>query len=255
MTHAAGLPARLVFPQCRNCAYRFNGTTQGCAECAASAIRPLAEHHCGVCSQTLGSAGAKCGNIICDWDTKTRSFIRVDALALYATPLEQTIKEYKYGLRDGSQGWGVIFGRLIVGWLHAHAAEVADIDLIIGNPSAPDRTPIQHIETMMRAAHAEDSIGRWPIADPDSPVLVKTAETKKSAGGGVRWHEKMEAAKEHAAALQLRQNVEGKRILLVDDVFTTGANFHTVGKLLMTEGGAKEVRGLVLARVPFGGRA
>ncbi|WP_412566564.1 ComF family protein [Streptomyces chartreusis] len=55
----------------------------------------------------------------------------------------------------------------------------------------------------------------------------------------------------HAAALHLRQCVRGKHILFFDDVFTTGATFHTVGKLL-TEAGAAEVRGLVLARVPFG---
>ncbi|OKJ46898.1 hypothetical protein AMK27_39600 [Streptomyces sp. CB02009] len=103
---------------------------------------------------------------------------------------------------------------------------------------------------MMKAAHAEDGLGRWPIADPESPVLLKRHETKKSAGGGVRWNEKMEAAREHAAALSLRQDVEGKRILLVDDVFTTGSQFHTVGKFLMETGKAKEVRGLVLARVP-----
>ncbi|MBV7249225.1 hypothetical protein KDV96_36670 [Streptomyces sp. MW-W600-10] len=101
---------------------------------------------------------------------------------------------------------------------------------------------------MMKAAHAEDGLDRWPLAAPDSPVLVKTRETAKSAGKG--WHEKMDAAREHAAALRLRQSVEDKRILLVDDVFTTGSQFHTVGKFLREAGKAKEVRGLVLARVP-----
>jgi predicted amidophosphoribosyltransferase len=172
----------------------------------------------------------------------------VDAVALFAHPLEAVIKRFKY--EDGNTGWGTIFGRLIVGWLNAHADEVADIDLIIGNPSAPGRMPIQHIETIMSAAYVEDIAGRWPIANPAKPALVKTRETKKSAGGGVRWNEKMEAAKEHAAALKLHVPVQGKRILLVDDVFTTGATFHTVGKRLMQEAGAAEVRGLVLARVP-----
>ncbi|MFI6415404.1 ComF family protein [Streptomyces sp. NPDC050585] len=172
----------------------------------------------------------------------------MDAVALYAHPLEAVIKKFKYD--DGNTGWGTIFGRLIVGWLNAHEDEVADIDLIIGNPSAPGRMPIQHIETIMSAAYAEDIAGRWPIADPAKPVLVKTRETKKSAAGGVRWNEKMEAAKEHAAALKLHTPVQGKRILLVDDVFTTGATFHTVGKRLTQEAEAAEVRGLVLARVP-----
>ncbi|MFI8515391.1 ComF family protein [Streptomyces sp. NPDC085460] len=204
-----------------------------------------------MCSQTLAVPGAKCGNIICGWSAGTRFFTRVDALALYATPLEQTIKEYKYDLKAGSQGWGVIFGRLIVGWLEANEHLVDDIELIIGNPTAPDRTPLQHIETMMKAAHTEDALGRWPIADPESPVLIKQHETKKSATGGVRWAEKMEAAREHASALRLRQSVKGKRVLLVDDVFTTGSQFHTVSRFLIERGHAREVRGLVLARVPW----
>jgi len=127
---------------------------------------------------------------------------------------------------------------------------MADIDVIIGNPTAPGRTPLQHVEEIMRAAHAEDALGRWPIADPDNPILVKTRETKKSAKGN--WPEKMQAAREHAAALRIRRSLEGQRILLIDDVFTTGATFHTVGKRLIEEAGALEIRGLVLGRVPFG---
>ena len=169
---------------------------------------------------------------------------------MFADPLEQKIKRFKY---DGYTGWGLIFGRLIVGWLNAHEADVQDIDLILGNPTAPERTPVQHIEVMMKAAYAEDGRrGRWPLADPANPVLTKSHETEKSAGRGKSWSAKMDAARQHAAALELHQDIEGQRILLIDDIFTTGATFHTVGKRLITEWGVTEVRGLVLARVPFG---
>ncbi|MFI9613224.1 ComF family protein [Streptomyces sp. NPDC052023] len=168
---------------------------------------------------------------------------------MFAGSLEEKIKRFKY---DGYTGWGLIFGRLIVGWLNAHEAEVQDIDLILGNPTAKERTPVRHIEVMMKAAYAEDGTGRWPIANPESPVLVKDHETEKSAGRGKSWSTKMESARQHAAALRLRQSIEGQRVLLVDDIFTTGATFHTIGKRLITEWGATEVRGLVLARVPFG---
>jgi predicted amidophosphoribosyltransferase len=159
VTDTADLPQPLGFPRCPTCAYVYIGTPAVCAACAAGTMRPLAEHHCGLCSQSLSAAGASCRNPICGWAPHIRHFTRVDAVALFAYPLEQTIKLFKY---DGKAGWGVIFGRLIVGWLNDHREEMADIDLIIGNPSAPDRAPLQHVETIMAAAHAEDSIGQWP---------------------------------------------------------------------------------------------
>ncbi|THA29000.1 phosphoribosyltransferase [Streptomyces sp. A1277] len=100
---------------------------------------------------------------------------------------------------------------------------------------------------MMKSAYSEDVRGRWPIANPSSPVLTKKHETDKSAGE--KWSAKMDVARQHAA-LQLRQSVEGQRVLLMDDIFTTGATFHTVGKCLIAEWGATEVRGLVLAASP-----
>jgi predicted amidophosphoribosyltransferase len=40
----------------------------------------------------------------------------------------------------------------------------------------------------------------------------------------------------------------GKRILVVDDVFTEGLNLNEVARALRKDGGAKEVCGLTLAR-------
>ncbi|WP_461009599.1 hypothetical protein [Streptomyces capparidis] len=102
----------------------------------------------------------------------------------------------------------------------------------------------------MEAAAAEDTTHRWPLATADAPVLTKTAETPRSAGG--TREAKMAAARRHAAALQVHRDLTGQRVLLGDDIFTTGAQFHTVARYLVQTGHAEEVRGLVLARVPWG---
>jgi predicted amidophosphoribosyltransferase len=169
---------------------------------------------------------------------------------MFTGPWDQKIRAYKYG---GERGWAVLFGRLIVGWLEQHAEDVEDIDLIIGNPTSPDRKPYQHIEAIMAAAEAEDHSSRWPIAPSESPVLVKTRRTTPSAAPGATWEAKQNAAREHAEALQLRSSVAGMKILLVDDVFTTGWQMRAVSHLLLREG-AREVRGLVLARFPWSSR-
>ncbi|MEE1821255.1 phosphoribosyltransferase family protein [Streptomyces sp. BE20] len=173
----------------------------------------------------------------------------MNAVALHTDHLRTSLAALKY---NGRTGWALIFGRLIVGWLGNHADEVADIDVIMANPSAPDRQPVQHVETILKAARTEDTLARWPFNDPDDPghpVLVKAHPTAKSAGHN--WQAKMTAAQEHADAIELRGDVKGKRILLIDDVLTTGSQFHTVARYLRNNCGAEEVRGLVLARVPY----
>jgi predicted amidophosphoribosyltransferase len=240
------LPEPLGFPRCPDCAYKLTGAPATCAACANATLPQVAAAHCSVCSQALADAGSACGNRICGWPIEQRFFSRVDAVAMYDGALKLTLPRLKY---DGALGWAMIYGRLIVGWLDNHAAEVSDIDVIIGNPTAPDRQP-QHVEAIMRAASEANRTGRWPFADPDRPVLVKTRSTTASAVQGAFWQNKMTAAQEHASALELRSEVEGQRVLLVDDVFTTGAQMVTVASFLRDQG-ATEVRGLVLARAPW----
>jgi predicted amidophosphoribosyltransferase len=238
----------LGFPNCPKCPYRINGPLHVCASCASRTLEPIGADHCKVCSQKLAAEGARCGNAICSWPLPRRGFVKVDALAMFTGAWDRKIRAYKY---DGERGWAVLFGRLIVGWLDQHAQDVQDIDLIIGNPTSPDRQPYQHIEAIMAAAEAENHPPRWPIVPPESPVLVKTRLTTPSAAPGTSWDAKQRAALEHGEALQLRADVSGKKILLVDDVFTTGWQMRTVSKLLLGAG-VREVRGLVLARYPFG---
>lgn len=50
-----------------------------------------------------------------------------------------------------------------------------------------------------------------------------------------------------AFAVRRQDAVKGKTLLLVDDVFTTGATMRECSRVLK-KGGAKEVRGITLAR-------
>jgi len=154
--------------------------------------------------------------------------------------------------RPGQAFLSAIFGRLLIGWMETHPHLVDDIDLIIGNPTAPDRTPIRHIEEIMTAACTEDWNSRWPLVRPADPVLVKTAPTAASKDRGFSGKE--QAAWDHARTVRgnaaYREKIQNTRVLLVDDVCTTGLQLNYVaGRLLRS--GVREVRGLVLARVPW----
>ncbi|MGX1311035.1 putative amidophosphoribosyltransferase [Streptomyces calvus] len=164
---------------------------------------------------------------------------------MFSGDLENAVRRLKY---DGAWGWATIFGRLVVGWMERNPDRMDGVDLIVGNPTWTGRTPIRHIEEILKAAAVEDAAGRWPF--PASPVLVKPVDTDRSAGKNRE--AKRLAAAAHAKAIRIERRVQDRTVLLFDDLFTTGQQMQAVARLLR-EAGAAEVRGLVLARAPWRG--
>ncbi len=140
-----------------------------------------------------------------------------------------------------------------MGWLETHAADDPP-DLIIANPTftSPDHPYIGHTERIIESAAIEDVDERWPFdVVNERPAITKTGPTEKSAG-------RTAAAKRASAAELLRvlevpdpAVTDGRKILVFDDVCTTGSQLDAVGACLLDEGGASHVRGLVLARAPW----
>lgn len=230
------------FPNCSVCPYWINGPAHVCVDCAAGAIRPIAPAHCPICSQALTVAGT-CTNGLCQGP---RWVWRISAIAAYSGGLATAIKALKY---DGRWGWAKIFGRLVTGHLEANMVP-ADVDLIIPNPTFPSGNPdeVSHTEQVLREAHREDIFGRWPFA-PDG-VLVKTAPTQKSANTTLS--AKVAAADALHSVLRLPDpaQVWRKRVIVYDDVCTTGSQLDAVARYLR-ENGAAKVEGLVLARTQW----
>ncbi|MFI0511173.1 ComF family protein [Streptomyces sp. WSLK1-5] len=187
---------------------------------------------------------------MCGLPVTERGFSRVDAVAMYSGALRDKIHKLKY---DGKTGWAMVFGRLLIGWMESHPEQMRDVDYVIGNPTHTGRQPVQHIEAIMDAAYTEDVTRAFPLTPPGAHRLVKHAETARSANRTLE--EKRQAAAAHAAALTWtgdRSDIRGATILLVDDVFTSGSQLQHVA-LRLRAAGATDVRGLVLARVPWGG--
>jgi predicted amidophosphoribosyltransferase len=80
---------------------------------------------------------------------------------------------------------------------------------------------------------------------------VKLRDTPRSAGGS--------AAAKRAAAEELRQTlritdksqIADRRVLIYDDVCTTGSQLNAIAGHLLDEGGARSVSAVVLARAPW----
>ncbi|MGI5143961.1 MULTISPECIES: ComF family protein [unclassified Streptomyces] len=200
-----------------------------------------------MCSQTV-LQGQSCANRLCALPLEQRGFSRVDAIAMYSGALRDKIHRLKY---DGKHGWALIFGRLIVGWMENHAGQMQGVDYVIGNPTHRGRLPLQHIEAIMDAAYAEDVTRTFPLNPPGAHLLIKDDETPRSAMRSL--DDKRAAAAAHAAALKWTAEaatIKGATIVLVDDVFTSGSQLQHVA-LRLRASGAADVRGLVLARVPW----
>jgi predicted amidophosphoribosyltransferase len=189
----------------------------------------------------------RCPNWLCR--DPERQIARISAIAYSSGPLRKTILRYKY---EGATGWQLIFGRLLLGWLEQHTAHSGP-DLILANPTfvGKDGKAFAHTEAVLDVAEREDVLGRWPFDVTDPRAIIKTRETTKSAGNA--------ASAKRAAASELRQaltitdrtRTAGRRILVYDDVCTTGSQLDTVARCLVEDGDASHVEAVVLARAPW----
>jgi predicted amidophosphoribosyltransferase len=234
------------FAACVECAYRDTGSAPICFACASEHTEPLATARCEVCDQALPPDG-RCGNPICHFDD--RYFTRIWAISMRTGQMRAAITRYKY---DAKWGWAAIFGRILVGFLGEHHAVFGAYDLITPSPTyigAGSQRPFDHTRRIVEAAQIEEPIA-WPFS---YDVITKTAATEPMVGH--TWKDRKAIAEgELRAALTVTNPaaVAGKRILIVDDVFTEGFTIREVARSLILAG-AVEVSEIVLAREPWKG--
>ena len=178
------------------------------------------------------------------------------AVAMRSGALHDAISAYKY--RD-RKGWAIVFGRILVGFLDAHAETFSSVDLIVGSPAyeGPDAArawnPVR--EVMRAAEHEQSAPQRWVFDLQEPPAVTKTAPTPPMVG--------LKAAERRAVAqTDLRRalrvpdpdRTRGRALVVFDDVFTGGWTLREVARVLRQAGGATVVYGVSLARQPFNRR-
>lgn len=164
--------------------------------------------------------------------------------------LKTAINRFKY--QEG-KGWASIFGRVVVGYLDEHSSRFRATDLIVASPTYTGegaRRSWDHTGEILRAA-AVESGGRWPFDLAEPPTIIKLAETQQLVGVDAATRRRL-ATEELRPALSVTDpsRVDGKRIVVLDDVFTRGTTLNEVARALK-RAGASEVIGLVLARSPW----
>ena len=237
------------FGQCQRCAYRRSGSVEICFTCASRYTDLPPPARCALCSHPLETRDARCGNPICNWEPVDRWYGRVRAIALDSGPMHRVIRRYKY---EEKTAWARILARVILGYLEEHAEEFRNYDALIPMPAFTGHGAHRswsHIDHIVQHTDIEDPHG-WPFR-PDRALIVKTAETETMSGK--IWQRRHDiASKQLRAALQIPDpaTVSGQRVLVIDDVFTTGHDMLEVARALRLAGAAA-VDGLVLARAQW----
>lgn len=225
----------LLPPQCLACNAIVDTPGALCAGCF-SRFTFITRPHCETCGVPLDSPvieDAVCGACLRD----RPAFARARAAFVYDADSKSLVLRLKHGDRTDS---AVHLAR----WLErAGAGLIAACDAI-----AP--VPLHRWRLLMRtynqAALLANGLGKLS----GKPVLVDVLKRHKptpSQGGLDRKHRSRNVAR--AFTIAQRQCVAGRRILLIDDVLTTGATVNACARTLL-EAGASAVDVLVLARVP-----
>jgi len=196
-----------------------------CAACIADLPR-LQEPCCPRCALPTPN-GEICGRCL----AKPPHYDATLAAYRYDFPLDKLVQSFKYGHR---LALGNYFGRQL-----AVLAEHGVADVIIPLPLHPERLRERGFNQALELARPVGKTLSLPI---DRSSCSRTRNTPAQAN--LAWRER---AKNVRGAFHCAADFTGKRVILVDDVMTTGASLDECARTLKLHG-AVEITVLVVAR-------
>lgn len=236
-------PLPAGFGQCGKCAYRDTGTPAICFACFRQRCRADTRKGCRACG-SLDLYDGDCGNPLCNnfrwYDTNYTISYREGVL-------ENRMNAYKF---QGSRGWGLIFARALLGFLDEHWVEFLDYDLFVASPAfiPVGSGDFDHTRFVIETAAQMDPTS-WPFDTATPHAIVKTRPTQSMKRKN--WRQRDEIATtdlREALAIPDAVRVKNKKIVVFDDLYTTGHTLNEVARCLRRVGRANRVTGLSLAR-------
>ncbi len=207
-----------------------------CTDCW-QAIRPLQRPSCSHCDQPFVSTAAtsyspehRCQNC----HERPPAYERAWTLYPYLSPLQDAICAFKY---RGKSRLATPLARLMVQALPS----ALDIDVIIPVPLHPSRLRAREFnQSLLLADRIGPHLGR-PVATTSlARVLATDPQTTLTR------QERLRNLRQ-AFAVRAPETIADRRILLIDDVFTTGSTLNECAKTLR-KAGSGPVYALTLAR-------
>ena len=232
--------SNLLYPQyCLHCEEGVPGPSIFCENCQAQITR-LSESHCFICSIPFESSAAtshspdhRCG----ECRENLPAFSKAVTPFLYEGPLSSAICQFKYQKKPHL---AVPLAGLMMNDLAGIA--VGGIDSVMAIPLHPSRLRSREFNQSLLLAR---EIGKATSVPYSIDALIRTRETQPQVGlSRKERHENIKGAFQVTRPNEIKDH----KILLVDDVYTTGATLKEASKIVI-QSGAKEVIVATIARM------
>jgi ComF family protein len=230
-----GVIAVAIAPQCAACNRILDTPLEGpvCAACW-SAVRPVSSPYCQLCGDplqswrvlsTIDELCARCRRV-------KPTFSCARAAGVYEGSLREIIQAFKYDDRRS-------LAEPLAGMIHRECADILrGADLIVPVPLHPWRR-------WRRGFNQAEELARY-LDLPMCNALWRTRATLPQAGLRPAQRRRNLRGAFRLSPLLVPERVRGARVVLVDDVRTTGATLDACARVLVTAG-AREVRAVTVA--------
>ena len=192
----------------------------------------LTRHRCSRCALPLPDGVATCGACVREPPPLDRCFAAVD----YAYPWSGLVGRFKF---QGVPGWAATLARR----MHAVAGvaeEIAAADLVLPMPLAHGRLAERGFNQALLLAR------QLAAGKAEAQLLLRLRETGSQSALDRAARQRNVDGAFGVEPLRVEELME-KRVVLVDDVMTSGASLHAAAAVLR-QAGASRVSAVVLAR-------
>ena len=196
-----------------------------CAHCVAD-LPQLPNASCPQCCVET-TLGERCGACL----KEPPAFVHTIALFRYEFPVDRLIQALKYGHQLQLANW---FGQCL-----SRKTLAAGHDLILPLPLHPSRLQSRGFNQSTEIAR---TISRELHMQMDTSCLIRTRATPPQAALPLK-----ERARNVRGAFECNTDLVGKRILLIDDVMTSGSTLRECARILKLHG-ASQITVAVVAR-------
>ena len=219
-------------PVCTACMGRFSGEKLRCKSCAIALPVDL-------------SMGLRAGSGVCMDCLKQPPPVHATLAAIdYAYPWSGLISRYKFGEHPG---WASFFAAMLLKapGVSQALADLQSTDLMLPLPLSKERLQMRGFNQAWELTSAL-AVQSGSSAKTDSTLLLRVKNTQPQTE--LLRQERLSNVKGAFQVDPLRTaELKSKRVILVDDVMTSGASLFTAAQALRAAGAA-HITGLVLAR-------